>query len=98
MSQFRCKDGIVVIPRTGMALHREAAFASKFVYPVCFGSIQCALQALEALTAGSFTLSCNYSPGIDETSFVEIVVLLILDDAACPLRQVLKDCILEEAC
>jgi hypothetical protein len=85
MSRFRCKDGIVVNPGTGMALDSEAAFASRLVYLV-LATYRCALQALELLTAGSFTLSCSYSPGIDETLFVEIVVLLILGNAARPLE------------
>jgi hypothetical protein len=64
-----------------MALDCEAAFASRLVF-LGMATYRCALQALELLTAGSFAFSCNYSPGTDEILFVEIVVVLILGNAA----------------
>ena len=73
-----------------MALDSEAAFASRLV-DLGLGTYRSALQALGWATAGSFAFSCNYTPGgIDETSFVDVVVVPILGSAAHPLKSSLK--------
>jgi hypothetical protein len=80
-----------------MALDSEAAFASRLVF-LGVATYRCALQALELLAAGSFALSCNYSPGTDETSCVEIVDVLILGNAARSLEAGFKSLLVEDAC
>jgi hypothetical protein len=88
-------DNIQVLS-AGLALDSETAFASRLVGLV--------LATYRGRSAGTGMgdcrelcfFSCSYAPGgIDETSFVEVVVVPVLGNAAHPLKASFKSLLFE---